>query len=98
MILTWFHDSRTCHPLKDLEAPLAKAASINKLRVKDLLKELTDESKLRVEKIGNVNWYWCWAGEDVRERKAVVAQLERVLLQCLGNGWGGTGSVVPADH
>jgi hypothetical protein len=30
MILTWFRDWQTCHPLKDLEAPLAKAASINK--------------------------------------------------------------------
>ena len=57
MILTWFRDSQTCHPLKDLEAPLAKAASIGKMQVKDFLKELTDENKVRVEKIGSVNWY-----------------------------------------
>jgi hypothetical protein len=78
MILTWFRDSRTCHSLKDLEAPLAKAASINRMQVKDFLRELTDENKVRVEKIGNVNWYWCWAGEEIRERKKVVAQLESV--------------------
>jgi hypothetical protein len=50
MILTWFRDWRTCHPLKDLGAPLAKAASINKMQAKDFLKELTDENKVRVEK------------------------------------------------
>jgi hypothetical protein len=72
MILTRFRDSRTCHPLKDLEALLAKAASINKMQVKDFLKELTDENEARAEKIGSVNWYWCWAGEEGRRREDVV--------------------------
>ena len=76
MVLTWFRNSRTCHTLKDLEIELPKVASINKMLVKDVMKELTDENKVRVEKIGSGNWYWCWAGEEAREKKNIVAQLE----------------------
>ncbi len=74
--MTWFRNSRTCHTLKDLESELPKVASINKMLVKDVIKELTDENKVRVEKIGSGNWYWCWAGEEAQEKKNVVAQLE----------------------
>lgn len=28
------------------------------MKVNDFLKELRDENKVRVEKIGSVNWYW----------------------------------------
>jgi hypothetical protein len=64
MNLTRFRDSRTCHPLKGLGAPLAEAASVNKMQVNDFLEELRDENKVRVEKIGSVNWYWYlgWGG------------------------------------
>ena len=49
------------------------------MQVNGFLKELRDENKLRVEKIGSVNWDWYWAGEEVRKRKNVVAQLEWVV-------------------
>ena len=44
--------------------------------VKDLIKELTDESKVKVEKIGSGNWYWCWAGEEANEKRNIIRQLE----------------------
>jgi hypothetical protein len=75
-ILRYFRQSGTCHTLKDLESALPSAASVHKMQIKDLIKELTDEDKVKVEKIGSGNWYWCWAGEEARDKKNVVAQLE----------------------
>jgi hypothetical protein len=37
------------------------------------LMNLTDETKVRVEKIGSASWYRCWGWEDVGKRKNVVA-------------------------
>jgi metal-sulfur cluster biosynthetic enzyme len=64
--------------LKDLENALPSAASVHKMQVKDLLKELTDENQVKVEKIGSGNWYWCWAGEEARDKRNMVAQLQYV--------------------
>jgi Mnd1 HTH domain len=50
------------------------------MQVKDLIKELTDEKKVKVEKIGSGNWFWCWAGEEAREKKLAIAQLESVEI------------------
>ena len=84
MILAFFRKSSTCHTLKDLEKDVPKACSgLNSMAVKDLIKELTDENKVRVEKIGSGNWYWCWAGEEARERKNQIALLEYETSSCL---------------
>lgn len=64
--------------MKDLENALPSAASVHKMQVKDLLKELTDENQVKVEKIGSGNWYWCWAGEEARDKRNMVAQLQYV--------------------
>ena len=48
------------------------------MAIKDLIKDLTDENRVKVEKIGSGNWYWCWAGEEANEKKKMVAQLEYV--------------------
>ena len=78
-ILRYFQRSGTCHTLKDLENALPSAASIHKMQVKDLIKELTDENQVKVEKIGSGTWYWCWAGEEARDKRNMVAQLQYVL-------------------
>ena len=75
-ILAYFYDSRTCHTLKDLENAIPTATKVNKMQVKDLIKELTDSSQVKVEKIGSGNWYWAWAGEEATEKKTAIAQLE----------------------
>lgn len=76
MILNYLRQSRTCHTLKELEKALPGVASIHQMGVKDMIKELTDENKVRVEKIGSNNWYWCWAGEEAKDKKNKIAQLE----------------------
>lgn len=48
------------------------------MQIRDLIKELTDENKVKVEKIGSGNWYWSWAGEDAKNRKNMVVYLEYV--------------------
>lgn len=50
-------------------------ASINSIQVKEFLQALTDENKLRVEKIGSGNWYWSFRSDEKVERQR---QLNRV--------------------
>lgn len=57
---------------------MPSAAGINAMAVKEFIKDLTDENKMRVEKIGSGNWYWCWAGEEAKENKIMMAQLQSV--------------------
>ncbi|KAI9818042.1 MAG: hypothetical protein M1827_000666 [Pycnora praestabilis] len=75
LILTWFQESATAHSIRDLEKILPSVASINGMQVKDYLTALSDEGKIRVEKIGSGNWYWSFLSEEKRNREIV---LERV--------------------
>lgn len=63
------------HTLKDLEKTLPSVASINGMHVKDYLQALTDEGKIRVEKIGSGNWYWSFLSEEKKSRTDAVAKL-----------------------
>jgi Mnd1 HTH domain len=62
--------------LKELEKALPSVASINGMAVKDFIKELTDEDRIHVEKIGSGNWYWCWADEDGKRKRDMADKLE----------------------
>jgi hypothetical protein len=44
------------------------------MQVKDYLQALSDENKIRVEKIGSGNWYWSFPSDD---KKTKVAALEK---------------------
>lgn len=70
--------SGTCHTLKDLEKALPSVASINSIQVKEYIQALTDENRIRVEKIGSGNWYWNF-GSD--ERIQHERQLGRVKTE-----------------
>ncbi|KAL5001790.1 meiotic nuclear division protein 1 [Aspergillus recurvatus] len=65
---------------------LPSVASINGIQVKDYIQELADDGKIRVEKIGSGNWYWCFGGDEVKERERQLARLrkdvERVRASC----------------
>ncbi|KAL3465003.1 meiotic nuclear division protein 1 [Aspergillus heterothallicus] len=65
---------------------IPSVASINGIQVKDYIQELTDEGKIRVEKIGSGNWYWCFGGDEKKERERLLCQLrkdvERVQASC----------------
>lgn len=64
------------HSLKDLEKALPSVASINSMQVKDYLQALTDEGKVRVEKIGSGNWYWSFLSEEKRARVNTLEKLK----------------------
>jgi chromosome segregation ATPase len=66
--------------LKELEKALPSVASINGMAVKDFIKDLTDENRIHVEKIGSANWYWCWADEDGKQKREMVDQLEQARI------------------
>ncbi|KAL4804441.1 meiotic nuclear division protein 1 [Aspergillus unguis] len=56
---------------------LPSVASINSIQVKDYIQELTDDGKIRVEKIGSGNWYWCFGGDEKKERERQLSQLRK---------------------
>ena len=60
----WIQKSGVAHSIKDLEKALPSIASINGMQVKDYLQALSDDDKIRVEKIGSGNWYWCFPSEE----------------------------------
>ena len=51
---------------------LPSVASINGMQVKDYLTSLTDENQLNVEKIGSINWYWAFAGQEKQNKEAIL--------------------------
>jgi Mnd1 family protein len=58
---------------------LPAVASINGMQVKEYVQGLLDDGKLRVEKIGSGNWYWCFGSEEKREKEKVKVQLEKEI-------------------
>ncbi|PWY87149.1 meiotic nuclear division protein 1 [Aspergillus sclerotioniger CBS 115572] len=85
LIVSHLRSTGTCHTLKDLEKMLPSVASINGMQVKEFVQELTDEGRLRVEKIGSGNWYWCFAAEEKKEREARVSRLEKEVDRLRGS-------------
>ena len=76
-MLSYFHQSGTAHNIKDLEKALPSVASINGMQVKDYLQALSDEGKIRVEKIGSGNWYWSFLTEEKRTKEKLLAELKQ---------------------
>ncbi|GIJ82081.1 hypothetical protein Asppvi_000584 [Aspergillus pseudoviridinutans] len=77
LIVAHLRSTRTCHTLKDLEKMLPSVASINGIQVKEYIQNLTDEGKIRVEKIGSGNWYWCFGEDEKRAKQRRLNQLEK---------------------
>ncbi|KAH7391865.1 meiotic nuclear division protein 1 [Pyrenochaeta sp. MPI-SDFR-AT-0127] len=73
-ILAWFHRTAQAHSIKELEKSLPQVSGISGMQVKDYLQSLSDENKIRVEKIGSGNWYWSFPSD---EKKAKQAALEK---------------------
>ena len=63
------------HNIKELEKSLPAVASINAATVKEYLQALTDDGKLRVEKIGSGNWYWSFVSEEKKNRENILNEL-----------------------
>ena len=51
-------------------------ASINGMQVKEYLQALSDEGKIRVEKIGSGNWYWSFLSEEKKIRDDTLGKLK----------------------
>ncbi|MCJ1385227.1 hypothetical protein MMC17_008348 [Xylographa soralifera] len=75
LVLNYLRNSNTAHTLKELEKALPSVASINGMQVKEYMQALSDESQIRVEKIGSGNWYWSFLSEEKRAREYILAQL-----------------------
>lgn len=55
------------------------------MQVKDYLQALSDEGKIRVEKIGSGNWYWSFPSEEKRSRESVLGKLKEELAKAKGS-------------
>ena len=60
-------------------------ASINGMQVKDYLQALSDEGKIRVEKIGSGNWYWSFLSEEKKSRDSTLETLKDELVKVEGS-------------
>ncbi|KAJ5759057.1 Meiotic nuclear division protein 1 [Penicillium odoratum] len=78
LIVTHLQTRGTCYTFKELEKSLPGVASINSIQVKEYIQALTDENRIRVEKIGSGNWYWSFKSDEQveRERQLVRVQTE----------------------
>ncbi|GFN13360.1 putative GAJ protein [Aspergillus tubingensis] len=85
LIVSHLRATGTCHTLKDLEKMIPSVASINGMQVKEYIQELTDEGRIRVEKIGSGNWYWCFGGEEKKEREERIRRLRREVDRVRGS-------------
>ncbi|KAF2200120.1 meiotic nuclear division protein 1 [Delitschia confertaspora ATCC 74209] len=74
LIQSWFHKTAVAHNIKDLEKALPSVASINGMQVKDYLQALSDDNKIRVEKIGSGNWYWSFPSDEKKVKEAALEQ------------------------
>lgn len=81
LILSHLRATGTCHTLKELEKSLPGVASINSIQVKEYIQALTDEGKVRVEKIGSGNWYWSFGSDDKHERARQLARVQTEVEQ-----------------
>lgn len=74
-VLDYFRRTGTAHSMKDLERTLPAVALISVNQVKDYLQVLTDNGRLRMEKIGSGHWYWCFVGEEKKECQRAIEVL-----------------------
>ncbi|KAH9878486.1 hypothetical protein IAQ61_001758 [Plenodomus lingam] len=74
-ILAWFHRTAQAHSIKDLEKVLPQVSSISGMHVKDYLQALSDDSKIRVEKIGSGNWYWSFPSDEKKAKDTALAKV-----------------------
>lgn len=42
------------------------------MQVKDYLQSLSDDNKIRVEKIGSGNWYWSFPSDEKKAKQAAL--------------------------
>ncbi|OAG21073.1 meiotic nuclear division protein 1 [Alternaria alternata] len=75
-ILAWFHKTAQAHSIKDLEKTLPQVSSINGMQVKDYLQALSDDNKIRVEKIGSGNWYWSFPADEKKAKEIALKKAQ----------------------
>ncbi|KAF3928818.1 hypothetical protein AA313_de0200641 [Arthrobotrys entomopaga] len=78
------HQPITAHSIKDLEKALPTATGISGMQVKDYLTALVDDNKIRVEKIGSGNWYWCFKGDEKKQKENQVKEWEKEVKSLEG--------------
>lgn len=73
--------SGTCHTLKDLEKSLPSVTSINSIQIKEYIQAVTDENRVRVEKIGSGNWYWSFGSDERIQRERQLGRVKTEVEQ-----------------
>ena len=51
------------------------------MQVKEYLQALSDDGKIRVEKIGSGNWYWSFVSEEKQNKENALAKLQEEKMK-----------------
>lgn len=86
--MDFFHNTQEFYSIKELETTGAKKVGVSSMLIKGLLKNLTDNSLVKVEKIGSGNYYWAFTSDSraMTENKIEgfrdkIRQLEQEIVQ-----------------
>jgi len=74
-ILRIFHESQRPFTLKEMEKLAAKAGVVQNT-VKDILKDLTDDSLVDMDKIGATNWFWSFPSKEAAALRSKLKALQ----------------------
>lgn len=56
---------------------LPSVASISGIQVKEYVQALVDDNKIRMEKIGSMNWYWSFPSDERRKQENAMEKLAK---------------------
>ena len=74
-MLDFFYNSGEFFSIKEMETTCAKKIGVSSMQIKALLKALTDNSLVRVEKIGSGNYYWAFPSDGKCNRANRIGSL-----------------------
>ena len=76
-IISFFKASKDIFSIKELEKKLQKDCGISSMIIPDLIKKLTDDNLISVEKCGSSNIYWCF---EYQKHHTYQCEIEKIQL------------------
>eukprot|EP00736_Rhodelphis_marinus_P002498 Rmarinus@m.7798 len=73
--LAFFHETKTCYTLKELEKQLPKQKGIVMQSVKEVIQSLIDDGLVDTDKCGSQTLYWSFPSKNVAKVEASKSQL-----------------------
>eukprot|EP00037_Helgoeca_nana_P002383 m.33446 g.33446 ORF g.33446 m.33446 type:complete len:207 (-) comp12553_c0_seq1:179-799(-) len=75
-LLNYFYTTKQVWTSKDIQKKGSKETGIASMIILDILKELTDEGLVDLDKIGSSNYYWAFPSKGLQIKKNELASVE----------------------